>query len=164
MKNLTSVLFASVLIILASCSKQANQPPAPEKMNGIEFTKKYGVKLPFLDYSDGATERGRKPKASEANIAVWANDLTLEPGLTTTVSPNAQWVAIQKFIDSTSVDGAYCPTGCNGYYNTPPGTGVTFSCNGDGAGFYRSFTSDFPIVDANGDRVYVVHVSSFLPQ
>lgn len=180
MKNL-KLVFAVVMsmMILASCTskqdvlapkptEQTSVEKKPQRMNGLQFTATTGIKLPFLDYGDGNPMSRGKKKAAEANIAFWAQDLAwLQTGAVKqiTVSENAEWVGITNFASTTSNDGATVPTGCNGNYNSPPGAGATFTCNGNGPGLYRGFTSDFPVVDPiTGDLVWNVHTTDFNQQ
>jgi len=155
MKKLITVF--AVLIIFISCDKQASKELASEEMNAEELKSKYGIVLPDVSYGEDITaaagSKGNKPKANAVVVVVWFNDLTLtESGgvLTTTISENAQWAGVQKFVDTTTVDGAVSV--CNWYFAEPPGA-ITKTCGTIGTGFYRSWTSDFD---------YNIHVSSFL--
>jgi hypothetical protein len=174
------LVFATLAITLFGCKKQASDlgQLASENVSvskkiifkgtAVEFTSVFKVRLPMFDYGDGNVAAKGKKKASEANIAVWAQDLTwLQTGATKqiTVSENAQWVGITNFASTTSNDGATVPTGCNGNYNSPPGAGATFTCDGNGSGFYRGFTSDYPELDiVTGDIIYNVHTTDFNQQ
>jgi hypothetical protein len=150
MKNL--ILVFAAIITLAACNKQASKKPAPkETMTAEQLKAKLGIQLEGIDYGN---ERGRsnKPKANAVTLAVWFNDLTLSNSagtLTTTISPNAEWGGVQKFftIDTTNNGVSVC----NWYFITAP---ATMTCNSNGPGSYRSWTSD--------RTTYDVHVSSFL--
>lgn len=94
----------------------------------------------------------KDPPASAADLS-----LTLSADgktLTTTISPNAQWSGIQKFVDPNSNDGASSIG--NWYYASPPGTGKTESVAVAGTGYYRGWSSDVN---------YTVHLSNvvFVP-
>ena len=170
MKKLLPV-FALVLM-LASCSKQANDNlrkdevnkvsvlKAPVVMNEVQLSYEIGkenaakVFAPLYAKENEAVAKG-KPKAA-VTVVAWLNDITLTHAagvLTTTISEHAQWAGITRFESTSNNDGATVPTGCNWNFNTAPGAGITRSCNGNGTGFYRSFTSDFD---------YTVHISEWL--
>ena len=72
----------------------------------------------------------------------------------TSISPNAQWAGIQKFVSMSTNDGAVEVGFWN--YATPPGEGTSRSVSTTGNGYYRSYTSDFD---------YKVHLSNvvFVP-
>lgn len=149
MKNLLLVIAAAIMF--ASCEKQASNQPAKISMTAEELKAKYAIELPGIDYSN-STARNNKPKANAVTVVVWENDLTLSESsglLTTTISPNAQWAGVQKFIDISTVDGAVSL--CNWFYWAPPGPAATKTCNANGSGFYRSWCSDFD---------YNVHISN----
>lgn len=153
MKNLITVLIA--VIVLVSCTRQAKDNFAPKKMNGIEFKAKFGFEHPALDYSNSSeVSRGKKAKAEAVTLAVWFNDLTLTNNagvLTTSISPDAEWGGVQKFftIDTTNNGVSVC--NWNWSYSTAPSSQT---CQSNGAGSYRSWTSD--------KVTYDIHVSSFL--
>ena len=161
MKKSILVFAALVLIVLVSCTKQASKELAPVKMNYEELSKELGSSLAFTLFDNaGKTEadpasrtNARKVKAN-ATLSVLADLSLTESGgvLTTTISPNAQWAGVQKFftIDSTNNGVSVC----NWFYWSAPGAGVTKTCQSNGAGSYRSWTSDFD---------YTVHLSDFLP-
>lgn len=150
------LVFAAV-IMFASCTKQVEKPAdEPVKMSAIELKAKHGIELPFLDYSNSdVLARGRKAKAETITLAVWFNDLTLTESagvLTTSVSTNAEWGGMQKFftIDATNNGVSVC--NWNWSYVAAP---TSITCNANGAGNYRSWTSD--------KVTYDIHVSAFLP-
>jgi len=154
MKTILTVIVCAIL--MASCGKQAEQQSAPKEMNGIEFSAKYGFELPFLDYGhDDATYRGpKKQKAAEAVLAV-TEDLVISGSVECTVSANAQWGGIQKFLAiPLSMDGAV--SHCNFYWSR---TGTDFPvpmvCPTAIPGVYRGWTSDHP----ETSTPYDVHLS-----
>lgn len=72
--------------------------------------------------------------------------------LTSTRSDRAQWAGIQKFVSQTSTDGAISLT--NKYYDPPGGAGrEPLQAEIQGAGFYRSWTTDDD---------YTVHTSNWI--
>lgn len=150
----TLIVVFILMLTIASCKRQAEKQPAP-KINGIEFAKKYGFELPFLDYSSGSSvARGKKAKAEAVALSVFS-DLTLtESGgvLTTSISPDAEWGGVQKFftIDTTNNGVSVC--NWNWSYVTAPSSQT---CTSNGAGSYRSWTSD--------KVTYDIHLSPFLP-
>src|SRR5688572_8710015 len=129
------LLFAVAII---SCNKPK------EELTAEELKTKYGIVIPDLEYEGEeipTSQRGGKKKANSVVVVVWFNDLTLtESGgiFTTTISPNAQWAGVQKYIDPTTSDGAVSV--CNWNYSVP--TGGTKTCQSTGPGHYRSWTSD----------------------
>lgn len=140
------------IVVAFSCTKQAEQRSAPHKMNGVEFTKKYGFELPFLDYTNSsAVARGKKAKAESVTLTV-AEDLVISGNVSCTTSPDAEWGGIQKFLAlPLSNDGAV--SYCNFYWDVsqdPPGPMV---CPTTTPGVYRGWTSD---------HNYDVHLSSTL--
>lgn len=146
------LLVFAVLLTLASCDKQASNQLAKEEMNAEELKARYGIVFDDLSYGQEAA-RNNKPKANAVVVVVWFNDLTLtESGgvLTTSISPNAVWAGVQKFVDTTTVEGAVSVCNWNYWFAASDGSET---CNTTGTGFYRSWTSD-----AN----YDVHISSFL--
>jgi hypothetical protein len=149
---------ATVLITTAGgCTKQASDGSqlAPEKMTGTQFTAKYGITLPFLDYNDGSTTARGKKKASDVSLSVFT-DLTLTESLgvlTTSLSPDAEWGGVQKFftIDTTNNGVSVC--NWNWSYVMAP---TSQTCTSNGSGSYRSWTSD--------KLTYDIHLSPFLEQ
>lgn len=83
--------------------------------------------------------KGKKPAPATLSDLF----LTVSPDgtVTTTISPNAQWAGIQKFVDMSTNDGAISVGNWN--YNTPPGPGTTKSVASVGTGYYRGWSSDF---------------------
>src|SRR6187399_1145472 len=76
------------------------------------------------------------PKASLADIVLTQSGSTL----TTTVSPNANWAGIQKFVNMSTNDGA---VSVGNWYFEAPGTATPQSVQISGTGYYRGWTSDF---------------------
>lgn len=153
MKNLIAV-FVVIATMFASCTKQASKELASEKMNGVEFTKKYGIELPYLDYTtSNIVARGKKQKAEAVTFSVLADLQLTESGsvLTTTISPDAEWGGVQRFVDMTTNDGAVSVCNWNWSYTQAP---ATMNCNSNGTGIYRGWTSD---------HNYDVHLSNLLP-
>lgn len=97
-------------------------------------------------------QKGKGPKAAPATLS----DLSLTISGTTvtcSISPDAQWAGIQKFVDPASNDGAVAIWEAQKNFNTPPGPGTTTSCPLQGTGYYRGWSSDFD---------YDVHLSEFV--
>ncbi len=137
MKKLLLVFAAAIMF--ASCKKQSEQRPAPEKMNGIEFAAKYGFQLPFLDYGSGVA-RSNKPKASAVTLTVMDGDLTISGSVSCTTSPDAEWGGIQKFLAiPLSMDGAVSWCNFNWTNTTAP---ASMDCPTTTSGVYRGWTSD----------------------
>ena len=146
MKAILAILF---VFMFASCDKKE------QKINAEELKAKYGIVLPELEY-DGdeiaTSNKGGAKKKANTVLVVVVNDLTIsESGgvITTTISPNAQWAGVQDFVDTTTNEGAISV--CNWYYATP--TGGTKTCQTDGLGNFRSWTSDFD---------YNIHISNWI--
>ena len=99
-----------------------------------------------------SSEREAKVSKHEAAVVV-ASDLTLTltgTTFTTTISPNAEWGGVQKFVTMSSNNGA--TSECNWNW-----TGVqapaSKTCSSSGPGFYRSWTTD---------KNYDVHLSNVI--
>lgn len=139
----------AAFLILASCSK--TKVPVSEKMNGIEFTAKYKLELPYLDYSNGtARVAGKKAKASEVTFTV-TEDLILSGSVSCATSPNAEWGGIQKFLAlPLSNDGAVSYCNFNWSYTIPA---PSMNCPTSTSGVYRGWTSDHD---------YSVHLSNLV--
>jgi hypothetical protein len=151
MKNL--LLVFAMAIMMASCTKQANNKFAPEKMNGVEFTAKYKFELPYLDYSNNLAGRGSKPKANAVQLSV-TEDLEITGSISCTTSADAEWGGIQKFLaEPLSNDGAV--SYCNFNWSYIPAASL-MDCPTTISGVYRGWTSDK--ADTNGDRN--VHLSA----
>lgn len=100
-----------------------------------------------------ATSKRGKPTYTAPPTHATDLVLTLEGNtLTTTISPDAQWAGIQKFVDITTNDGAVSIGNWN--YSSPAGEGATKSVEAQGTGHYRGWSTDF----TNGD----VHVSNWV--
>lgn len=89
------------------------------------------------------------PPASTVDITLTLSGTTL----TTSISPNAQWAGIQKFVDMSTNDGAISVGNWN--FNSPPGEGVTKSVQAVGTGYYRSWTSDFNYAIHTSNIIYI---------
>lgn len=167
MKTIFTVIVCAIL--MASCGKQASDQlaqvqrqevgksgsPKAEKMNGVEFTAKYHIQLPFLDYSNGTDALAKgKPKAAAAALSV-TEDLVISGSVECSVSANAQWGGIQKFLAiPLSNDGAV--SYCNFYWSrTGTDLPVPMVCPTTTPGVYRGWTSDA----AASDTPYDVHLS-----
>jgi len=123
MKNI--IIAAVLLITVMGCTKQASHRPAQQN------------------------ERGRG-HSQQAELSI-TSDLVLTESngvLTLTISPNAQWAGVQKFVSMTTNDGAVSV--CNWNYTTAP---TLATCTISGTGFYRGWTSDFN---------YDVHLSNII--
>src|SRR5678815_962268 len=126
MKNV--ILIFAVVFVLVSCDKKNKSL----KMNAEDLKSKYAIVLPDLVYDSDEiataspnSNKGGKKKASAQEVIV-AADLCIDiTGTTITgcVSPNAQWAGGQKFVDTTTTDGAIGIWGCSRNYTTPPGSG-----------------------------------------
>ena len=150
-------LFTLVAIAFFFSCNGPKDPPddGRKKMNGIEFLIKYGIQHPALDYTSGELSRGKKAKAGATTFTVFENALVLsESGgvLTTSISPNAEWGGVQKFIDISTNDGAASVCNWNWSWSAAP---ASMTCNSSGTGNYRSWTSD--------KVTYDVHLSLYLP-
>ena len=100
--------------------------------------------------SNKETQRGRKIEAA----VVETTDLTLTLSgtiFTTTISPNAEWGGLQKFVTMSTNDGAVSVCNWNWSGVSAPASKI---CNSSGSGFYRSWTSD----EVTGD----VHLSNVI--
>jgi len=146
------LLVFAVLATLTSCRKQASDQLAPEKMNAQELKEREGIVLPDLFYEGDeeatATMSNGKRKQSAAAVEVTVTyDLNAEivgTTLTGDVSPAAYHASAQKFIDTTTNDGAIGLWECGRFYNSPgPGVGATTTCQTQGPGFYRVYSADF---------------------
>jgi len=141
MKN--KIVIAVLAITLFSCTKQASDNLRTETMTALELKNRYGITLPGLVYSE--VTRGGK-KASAQTVVVWLNDLVLSGSVECTVSENAQWGAIQKFLsEPLSMDGAV--SYCNFYMPEE------MNCPTTSSGVYRGWTIDFD---------YNVHISNLV--
>src|SRR5688572_13047097 len=144
------LLIAFITITLFGCDKKERK-----QINAEELKAKYGIVLPEIEY-DGdeiaTSNKGGAKKKANTVLVVVVNDLSIsESGgvITTTISPNAQWAGVQDFVDTTTNEGAISV--CNWFYATP--TGGTRTCQTDGSGNFRSWTSDFD---------YNIHVSNWI--
>lgn len=154
MKQLLTVI-ALIAITLFGCNKQASNKLAT--MDGFEFTAKYKIRLPYLDYGDEpAVGRSNgnskaKPKADEVALTVTV-DLALSHVAGTlyhsTTSVNAEWAAFQNLTDTV----AYCP---QNWSNVAAPSGM--DCNVVVSGItLRTFTSD----KGTSGTAYDIHLSN----
>jgi|SRR5688572_14088993 len=148
MKAILAILF---VFMFASCDKKEKK-----QINAEELKAKYGIVLPELEYEGDeiatSNKGGAKKKANAVLVVVWFTDLSLTNSggiLTSTLSENAQWAGVQKFLDTTSTVGA--SSVCNWYYIDAPE--ISEPCQSTGSGNYRSWTSDFD---------YNIHISNWV--
>ena len=151
------IVFAVLAITLFSCDKQASNKLASEEMNAEELKAKYGIVIPEFEYDgEPATLRNNnqsrgKKKASEQILVVWFNDLVISGSVTCTVSPNAEWGGIQRYLaEPLSIDGAVSHCNFYWYENETP---QPMNCPTSTAGVYRGWTSDHD---------YNIHISNNL--
>ena len=139
MKKSISVILGAFLVffvslIVMNCSRSVHQPK--EKMTAQQLYEKQGIKLPDLLYAgeEEATappNSNSKKKQSAASVQVtveWSYNLGIDiTGTTITggVSPDAYCVGAQKFVDTTTIDGAVGLWECDRFYQSPPGAGIT---------------------------------------
>ena len=118
------LLIALIAITLFSCTKESKQ-------------------------SNHSTEaRGKKSELIQETT-----DLTLTLSgstFTTTISPNAEWGGVQKFVTMSTNTGAVSVCNWNWSGVQAP---ASKTCSSSGAGFYRSWTSD---------KNYDVHLSNVI--
>jgi len=102
------------------------------------------------EMKSGHSETSRSKKAE---LVQETNDLTLTLSgttFTTTISPNAEWGGVQKFVTMSTNTGA--TSECN--WNWSGVQAPSFkTCSSSGAGFYRSWTTD---------KNYDVHLSNVI--
>lgn len=96
-------------------------------------------------------QKGKGPKANPATLSDLVLTINSDGTVTTTVSAEAQWSGIQKFLDPTSNDGAISVGNWN--YNSFPGVSHTETTQLQGSGYYRGWSSDFD---------YDIHLSEFV--
>jgi hypothetical protein len=154
-------IILSVSIIAANCTQNEVESPEPEKMTAQELKAKHGIVFPNLEYegdevaASAPNGKGAKKKANAVAVVLWFYDLGINITGTTIVgdvSANAQWAGGQKFVDTTTTTGAIGLWACGRLYDSPPGAGTTTTCQTEGAGYYRVYSSDFD---------YTVHLSEF---
>ena len=101
-------------------------------------------------------KQGNKSEVSRSKKEVTlaeTTDLTLTLSgstFTTTISPNAEWGGVQKFVTMSTNDGA--TSECNWNWSGVQAP-ASKTCNSSGPGFYRSWTSDHD---------YNVHLSNVI--
>lgn len=138
MKNV-KLIFALLLVtsLILSCKKNANNYTL-EKITALELKIKYGIEIPGIDYNESSVARGKK-KASTVIVSV-IQDLIISGSVTCTVSPNAEWGGIQKFLAlPLSNDGAI--SYCNFNWSNTAAPSV-MDCPTTISGIYRGWTSD----------------------
>jgi hypothetical protein len=86
----------------------------------------------------GQQEKGKSAK--ETILTVGDLSLTISgTTFTTTISPNAEWGGVQKFVTMSTNDGA--TSECNWNWSGVQAP-TSQTCSSSGTGFYRSWTSD----------------------
>ena len=81
-------------------------------------------------------------KGKPVKEVILSGDLSLTLSgttFTTTISPNAEWGGVQKFVTMSTNDGATSECNWNWSGVQAPGSQT---CSSSGTGFYRSWTSD----------------------
>lgn len=133
MKKLILILVAFVTVAVFSCKDATSNKSEQSSGQG-----------------QGPKKKPTPPPASIADLTLVVSGSTV----TVTISPNAQWAGIQKFVNMTTNDGAVSLGNWN--FSTPPGVGTTKSIQVSGTGYYRGWTSDFD---------YTIHTSNvvFIP-
>ena len=145
-KTIVCVILA---ITLFSCTKQASNRLASEEITIADLKTKYKIDLiaEWERYSVLSRSNRPKPKAEQV-VSVWLEDLVLSGSVECTVSSNAQWGGIQKFLAvPLSMDGAI--SYCNFYFTIP----APMICQTTASGVYRGWTSDID---------YTVHTSNLI--
>lgn len=139
---------ALIAITLFSCTKQSRLNSGTS-MTAEALRAKYFIELPNVDYGNGVA-RNNKPKANAVVVVVWSTDLVLSGSVTCTVSPGAEWGAIQKFLaEPLSNDGAVSYCNFNWSYTSPS----PMDCPTSTPGVYRGWTSDHD---------YNIHISNLI--
>jgi len=118
------LLIALIAITLFSCTKESKQS------------------------NHSTVARGKKSELIQETT-----DLTLTLSgstFTTTISPNAEWGGVQKFVTMSTNTGAVSVCNWNWSGVQAP---ASKTCSSSGAGFYRSWTSD---------KNYDVHLSNVI--
>jgi type IV pilus biogenesis protein CpaD/CtpE len=160
MKKILLVLSVFAGALFASCDKKDT---SSNEMNAEELKAKHGIVLPDLQYEGDEIETAspnsqgkKKQSAALVTVVLWYWDQTIDitgTTITGSVSPNAYHASAQKFVDTTTVDGAKALWGCNRSYSAPPGPGTTTTCQTEGPGWYRVYSADF--------NTYDIHLSPF---
>ena len=93
-------------------------------------------------------------KSKKAEVAlVETTDLTLTfdgSTFTTTISPNAEWGGVQKFVTMSTNDGATSECNWNWSGVAAP---ASKTCSSSGPGFYRSWSTDKVTYDVHLSNV-----------
>ena len=117
------LIIALIAITLFSCTKEVKQ--------------------------SGQQDRGKPAK--ETVLSVGDLSLTLSgTTFTTTISPNAEWGGVQKFVTMSTNDGATSECNWNWSGVQAPSSKT---CSSSGAGFYRSWSSDKVTYDVHLSNV-----------
>ena len=135
-------LIVALFIGMISCNK-----PSVKTMNAEELKASHGIVLPDLFYegdeeSTSINRAGQKKEKANAVLVEVVEDLEITGSVECSVSENAQWGAIQKFLAlPLSVEGATVL--CNFYWSR---TGTDFPtpmvCPTSEPGVYRGWTGD----------------------
>lgn len=150
MKKLT-VVFAALVMILTSCTRQAEQPAAstvetvttkaPVKMTVAQF--KISTGIDYIKAWEQATASGvamKKAKPQNTTLLTVTEDLAISGSVSCTTSPNAEWGGIQRFLAiPLANDGATSLCNFNWSYTAPA---PSMDCPTTEPGVYRGFTSD----------------------
>lgn len=163
MKNFRLMAILVVIVISISAIATMCKKDYSIKITAQELKDKYAIVFPDLQYEgdeEPTTPTNGKPAAKKRSAATVevevVYDLSAEivgGNLIGSVSPDAYTAGGQKFVDTTTVDGATGLWACGKYYYTPPGAGTTTSCPTEGTGYYRVYSADFV--------TYKVHLSYF---
>lgn len=133
------IAYAAVVIFTA-CTKKVKETSAPQAMTIAELKAKYKIDLVAeweKQFSNGVARSG-KPKPKAEQVITVSEDLVLSGSVSCTVSPDAEWGGIQKFLAiPLSVDGAV--SYCNFYWWSAP---TEMNCPTTSSGVYRGWTSD----------------------
>lgn len=134
-------------IVAFSCTKKSSAP----EMTVAELKAKYKIDLVAeweKQFSNGVA-RTSKPKPKAEQVITVSEDLVLSGAVSCTVSPDAEWGGIQKFLAiPLSMDGAI--SYCNFYWWSGP---TEMNCPATSSGVYRGWTSDHD---------YNVHLSNLV--
>ena len=119
------IVIAVLAITLFSCTKQAKH--------------------------SNKSEVSKSKKAEVALIEVTDLVLTFDGStFTTTISPNAEWGGLQKFVTMSTNDGAFSVCNWNWSGVQAP---ASKTCSSSGPGFYRAWTTDKVTYDVHLSNV-----------
>ncbi len=96
----------------------------------------------FFGCSKEIKQSNNQDRGKPVKEVALSSDLSLTLSgttFTTTISPNAEWGGVQKFVTMSSNTGATSECNWNWSGVQAPSSQT---CNSSGAGFYRSWTSD----------------------